>query len=68
MNINPFFHLSKAETVKLGIANGIDYALKISCYSVDQQPGATCEKCANCTYRKKGFGQAGIKDPTTYLL
>ena len=64
----PLIHLSKAETVILGIENGVDYALTISCYSADHQSGAACGKCDSCTYRKRGFEKAGIKDPTIYQL
>lgn len=64
----PLLHLSKAETVKLGIENGVDYALTISCYSADHLSGAACGKCDSCMYRKRGFEQAGIKDPTIYQM
>jgi len=64
----PLLHLSKAETVKLGLENDVDYSLTISCYSADQATGAACGKCDSCTYRKKGFAQAGIQDPTIYQL
>lgn len=64
----PLLHLSKADTVKLGIENGIDYSLTISCYSADQQSGAACGVCDSCTYRKKGFEEANITDPTLYQI
>ncbi len=58
----PLLHLSKAETIKLGIKNGVDYSLTISCYSANPVSGAACGKCDSCTYRRNGFQQAGIKD------
>lgn len=63
----PLLHLSKAETVQLGIKNGVDYSMTISCYSADEVTGAACGKCDSCTYRKKGFLEAGIADPTKYM-
>lgn len=62
----PLLHLSKAETVKLGLANGVDYRLTVSCYSADPDSGAACGTCDSCTYRKRGFEQAGVADPTLY--
>jgi 7-cyano-7-deazaguanine synthase len=63
----PLLHLSKAETIALGIQNGVDYAMTVSCYKADPQTGAACKKCDSCTYRMKGFLEAGLKDPTLYL-
>lgn len=62
----PLLKLSKGETIKLGVENGVDYALTISCYQADPSTGAACGKCDSCTYRKKGFAEAKIKDPTLY--
>jgi 7-cyano-7-deazaguanine synthase len=62
---SPLQHLSKAETVKLGINLGVDYGLTVSCYQANKQ-GAACGRCDSCHYRKQGFKQAGIKDPTIY--
>ena len=63
----PLLYLNKAETVKLGLENGVDYALTVSCYSADHVTGAACGHCDSCMYRKKGFEEAGIKDPTIYF-
>jgi 7-cyano-7-deazaguanine synthase len=64
----PLLHLNKAETVKLGLKNNVDYSLTISCYNADITTGAACGECDSCTYRKKGFEQASIKDPTIYQI
>jgi 7-cyano-7-deazaguanine synthase len=61
----PLLHLSKGETIQLGLENGVDYSLTVSCYSANDQ-GQACGKCDSCTYRRKGFLDAGIKDPTVY--
>ena len=62
----PLLYLSKADTVTLGVANGVDYSLTVSCYSADPISGAACGVCDSCTYRRKGFHEAGIVDPTFY--
>ncbi|MDR3442387.1 MAG: 7-cyano-7-deazaguanine synthase QueC [Legionella sp.] len=62
----PLIHLSKSETVKLGVENGVDYSLTVSCYSANPDTGAACGICDSCTYRKKGFAEAAIPDPTVY--
>jgi 7-cyano-7-deazaguanine synthase len=63
----PLLELSKAETIKLGLKNGVDYSLTVSCYQADPNTGAACGKCDSCTYRKKGFAEAGMEDPTLYM-
>ncbi|MDP3559863.1 MAG: 7-cyano-7-deazaguanine synthase QueC [Legionellaceae bacterium] len=64
---SPLLYLSKAETIQLGIKNKVDYALTVSCYNADPHSGAACGKCDSCTYRKKGFQEAGVADPTRYV-
>ena len=61
----PLIHLSKAETIKLGESLGVDYSLTVTCYQPDAQ-GHACGRCDSCTYRKKGFTEAAIADPTLY--
>ncbi len=63
----PLIHLSKAETIRLGVKLGVDYALTVSCYRATEE-GLACGNCDSCTYRKKGFSEASIKDCTHYLL
>jgi 7-cyano-7-deazaguanine synthase len=61
----PLGLLSKAETIKLGLELGIDYQLTVTCYQADPQ-GRACGKCDSCTYRKNGFAEAAVADPTIY--
>jgi 7-cyano-7-deazaguanine synthase len=61
----PLIHLSKADTVKLGISLGVDYAMTVSCYQADIH-GTACGTCDSCMLRKKGFAEASIIDPTRY--
>lgn len=61
----PLQHLSKVQTIKLGINLGVDYSLTVSCYQATET-GAACGHCDSCTFRKRGFAGAGIEDPTLY--
>jgi 7-cyano-7-deazaguanine synthase len=61
----PIIHLSKAETIKLGTALGVDYAMTVTCYQTNEK-GHACGKCDSCAFRKKGFKEAGITDVTRY--
>ena len=63
----PLIHLTKAGIIKQGIALGIDYSLTHSCYDPDRE-GRACGRCDSCLLRKKGFEEAGVSDPTIYLL
>ena len=61
----PLLHLSKAETIQLGLRLGVDYGLTHSCY--DPTPaGLACGACDSCQLRRQGFVEAGVPDPTHY--
>lgn len=61
----PLIDLTKAEIIQLGIKNGVDYSLTVSCYQADDQ-GRACGVCDSCRLRKQGFSDAGIADQTRY--
>ncbi|UCD33966.1 MAG: 7-cyano-7-deazaguanine synthase QueC [Desulfobacterales bacterium] len=62
----PLIHLTKAQIIQKGLELGIDYALTHSCY--DPSPrGQACGLCDSCLIRKKGFKEAGVRDPATYI-
>ncbi|MBL1458549.1 7-cyano-7-deazaguanine synthase QueC [Methylophaga sp.] len=61
----PLMHLSKSEIVKRGTELGIDYSETVSCYQADAQ-GRACGQCDSCRFRRQGFIDAGIADPTRY--
>jgi len=61
----PLIDLSKAEIIQQGNTLNVDYGLTISCYQVDEDGGA-CGVCDSCRFRKEGFDNAGIPDPTYY--
>jgi 7-cyano-7-deazaguanine synthase len=62
----PIIDLSKAEIIKLGSKLGANYSLSVSCYRADNE-GRACGECDSCYFRKQGFIEAGIADPTRYL-
>lgn len=62
----PLIRMSKAQIIEAGVKLGVDYSLTISCYDPDTR-GRSCGSCDSCLHRKKGFAEAGIKDPTIYV-
>ena len=62
----PLIAMSKAEIILAGVALGVDYALTVSCYQADAL-GRACGRCDSCRFRRKGFLEAGISDPTRYV-
>ncbi len=62
----PLIELSKSEIIQLGHGLGFDYGMTVSCYQADDE-GRACGLCDSCHYRKQGFEQAGISDPTPYV-
>lgn len=62
----PLMHLSKAETLNLGLSLGVDYSLTVTCYKATDE-GLACGYCASCELRKRGFAEAAVADPTRYV-
>ena len=63
----PLQYKTKAETIQMGLAVGLDYGQTVSCYRATDE-GLACGTCSSCHLRKKGFQEAGIVDPTRYLV
>src|SRR5437868_5087829 len=63
--VAPLITMSKAEIIRRGIALGVDYALTHSCYDPDPE-GRACGHCDSCLLRRRGFEEAGVRDPTVY--
>jgi 7-cyano-7-deazaguanine synthase len=61
----PLIHMTKAEIISKGIDLGVDYSITHSCYDPTSD-GAACGLCDSCLLRRKGFKEAGVKDPTRY--
>ncbi len=62
----PLVSLSKAEIIRQGIELGVDYSLTHSCYDPDPI-GRSCGRCDSCQLRMKGFADAGLVDPVSYV-
>ena len=61
----PLIHLTKAQIIQKGQELGVDYSLTLSCYDPSDDSKA-CGSCDSCLFRKKGFAEAMIPDPTVY--
>ncbi|NJD91060.1 MAG: 7-cyano-7-deazaguanine synthase QueC [Geobacter sp.] len=62
----PLIDLTKAEIIRKGLSLGVNYARTHSCY--DPAPdGAACGLCDSCRLRLKGFAEAGLQDPASYM-
>jgi 7-cyano-7-deazaguanine synthase len=58
----PLIALTKAQIITKGLALGVDYGLTSSCYD-PSRTGEPCGACDACVLRKKGFAEAGRRDP-----
>ena len=63
--VAPIIGMTKAEIVRKGHALGVDFSLTVSCYNADAE-GHACGQCDACRFRREGFENAGIEDPTPY--
>lgn len=59
----PLSHLSKADTIRLGMKLSVPYQLTTSCYRGEE---IACGTCDSCQLRLKGFKEAGYEDPIRY--
>ena len=56
----PLIDKKKSEIIKIGTKLMVPYECTWSCYKGESLP---CLKCDSCILRKKGFDEAGLKDP-----
>ena len=63
----PLIALTKAEIIGRGVELGVDYSVTVSCYDPTAD-GAACGACDSCRLRAKGFAEAGVDDPTRYVV
>ena len=61
----PLIKLTKAEIIREGFKNKVDFKMTISCYQASKD-GLACGKCESCRLRMEGFRSAQIEDPTNY--
>ena len=62
----PLISMSKADIIRRGVELGVDYSLTHSCYDPTEE-GLSCGQCDSCRLRLKGFAEAGLSDPLTYV-
>jgi 7-cyano-7-deazaguanine synthase len=62
----PLLTMSKGDIIREGLRLNVDYQATVSCYRADEN-GRACGKCDSCVYRRKGFLEAGVEDPTLYV-
>jgi 7-cyano-7-deazaguanine synthase len=58
----PLIRMTKADIVRKAVALDIDLSLTHSCYDPDDN-GRPCGRCDSCALRRKGFEEAGLRDP-----
>jgi 7-cyano-7-deazaguanine synthase len=61
----PLIAMTKAEIIRRGLSLGVDYALTHSCYDPTPE-GLACGNCDSCLLRRRGFDEAGARDPLAY--
>jgi 7-cyano-7-deazaguanine synthase len=62
----PLIGLTKAETIRRGMALGVDFSQTHTCYD-PVEGGAACGRCDACRLRLRAFEEAGEMDPARYL-
>jgi 7-cyano-7-deazaguanine synthase len=62
----PFAAMRKSDVVRLGVELGVPLALTLSC--MNPARGRHCGRCSKCRERRDAFHEAGIADPTHYLV
>ena len=58
----PLIDMTKANIVRKASDLGVDVSLTYSCYDPDSE-GRSCGRCDACILRRKGFDEAGLRDP-----
>jgi len=56
----PLVRMTKADIVREGVRLGVPFELTWSCYKGGDAP---CGVCDSCLLRRKGFAEAGVRDP-----
>jgi len=62
----PLIHMTKAQIIQKGHQLGVPFHLTHSCYDPTPE-GKACGHCDSCILRKKGFEEAGLKDPIFHV-
>lgn len=59
----PFVGMKKAESLRIGVELGVDYALTWSCYRGGEK---ACGACPTCVERLNAFRELQLQDPLPY--
>ena len=62
----PFSGKHKADVIRLGHSLGVRLQATLSC--MQPQQGLHCGRCSKCRERRDGFREAGVEDPTRYVV
>ena len=62
----PFAAMHKSDVVRLGLELGVPLALTLSC--MNPANGTHCGRCSKCRERRDAFHEAGVVDPTAYVV
>ncbi|MEI6233954.1 MAG: 7-cyano-7-deazaguanine synthase QueC [Planctomycetota bacterium] len=62
----PLITWRKSQIILRGLDLGVDFSLTSSCYDPESS-GRACGKCDSCQIRLKGFREAGVRDPISYV-
>jgi 7-cyano-7-deazaguanine synthase len=62
----PFSEMEKSAVIQLGVELGVPLALTLSC--MNPQQGKHCGQCSKCRERRDAFREAGVIDPTEYVV
>jgi len=62
----PFAGLHKSDAIRLGVELGVPLELTLSC--MNPRDGQHCGRCSKCRERRDAFHEAGVADPTTYVM
>lgn len=63
----PLIENTKGEIIHRGMALEVNYSNTVSCYQADDL-GRACGRCDACRLRATGFEDAGVPDPTRYII
>jgi 7-cyano-7-deazaguanine synthase len=63
--VAPYITFSKADIIKDGVKNGVDFTKTHTCYNGKNEG---CLECSACSSRVQGFIEAGYIDPKPYLI